>query len=168
VLIRLKKIQDGVILACHRKADDAEIQRTGHGGFFGPHDLLHYAVETTLGYTEGFFGLVSSGWSFKNFTRHDDPNYRSPPSQAIVAENIVAAFFMHLPDASPGDPEVLNILTEEINGDLAACLSAGKPPILTADQVAAIYLGFEELRRQWAAVPMDGHLELLFEDCPRE
>ncbi|HTV47979.1 MAG TPA: hypothetical protein VMG59_06005 [Phycisphaerae bacterium] len=126
MLIRLKKTHEGVVLACLRKAGDAEIQRTGHNGFFAPHDLMHYSVETTLGYHEAFFGLVSSGWSFKNFTRHDDPDYRPPPPQADMAENIVAVLSMHVRDAVLDDPEILSMVTEEINSDLAASMSRSK------------------------------------------
>jgi hypothetical protein len=78
MLIRIKKIDDGVVMACLRDGHEAEVQRTRHGGFFALHDLLHYSVETVLGFDQAFLGLMASGWSFENFTRHDDP----PPSSA--------------------------------------------------------------------------------------
>ena len=164
MLIRLKKTHDGVVLACLRKAGDAEIQRTGHDGFFASHDLMHYSVETTLGYNEAFFGLMASGWSFRNFTRHDDPNYRPPPPQSDLAENIVAVLSMHLRDASLNDPDVLSIVTEEINRDLAASMSRSIvcPPVLTEAQIAAIYRRFDGLFRRWKALPTGEHLELPF------
>jgi hypothetical protein len=164
MLIRLKKTHDGVVLACHRKAGDAEIQRTGLNGFFAAHDLMHYSVETTLGYHEAFFGLMDSGWSFKNFTRHDDPDYRPPPPQAQMAENIVATLSLHLRDALPDDPEVLNILTEEINRDLAASMSRSAvcPPSLTRAKIAEIYRRFEELLCRWKALSIGEYLELAF------
>ena len=68
MIIRMKKTGEGVVLACLRDGGEPEIQRTGHGGFFALHDLLHYSVETTLGFDEGFFGLMASGWSFDDFT----------------------------------------------------------------------------------------------------
>jgi hypothetical protein len=37
--------------------------------FFPAHDLLHYAVETTLGFHEAFFGLLAAGWAIDDFSR---------------------------------------------------------------------------------------------------
>jgi hypothetical protein len=166
MLIRLKKTRDGVVLACLRKAGDPEIQRTEHNGFFAPHDLMHYSVETTLGYYEAFFGLMASGWSFKNFTRHDDPDHRHPPPLAHVAENIVAVLSMHMREALVDDPEILSVLTEEINKDLASYMSRSTvcPPILTEGQIATIYRRFEGLFCRRKAVPIGEHLELAFPD----
>ena len=48
MLIRLKKVRDGVVLSCIRDGG-AAVQRTGHGGYFALHDLMHYAAETVLG-----------------------------------------------------------------------------------------------------------------------
>ena len=31
------------------------------------HDLIHYVVETTLGYREAFFGLLAAGWDIQDF-----------------------------------------------------------------------------------------------------
>jgi hypothetical protein len=69
MIIRMKKTGEGVVLACLRDGGQPEVQRTGHGGFFALHDLLHYSVETTLGFGEGFFGLMASGWSFDELAR---------------------------------------------------------------------------------------------------
>lgn len=37
------------------------------GAFFPPHDLTHYAVETVLRHTRGFYGLVADGWDLDDF-----------------------------------------------------------------------------------------------------
>ena len=41
-------------------------QTDRHAAFFALHDLTHFAVETTLGYARGFFGLIAEGWDFED------------------------------------------------------------------------------------------------------
>ena len=41
--------------------------RGATGAFFPRHDLTHYAVETVLGHTRGFYGLVADGWDLDSF-----------------------------------------------------------------------------------------------------
>jgi hypothetical protein len=55
--------------------------------FFPVHDLTHYAVETVLGHSRGFFGLVADGWNLTDFGT-PWPRGRLPadqdPSELIV------------------------------------------------------------------------------------
>ena len=164
MLIRMKKTGDGVVMTCLREGHAPEIQRTAHDGFFALHDLLHYAVETALGFDEAFLGLIATGWSFENFTRRDDPRYRPLPPQALAAEHIVNIFSLALREAVPQDQELVELLTEEINRDLAAAMrdSGVAAPKLAACEVAAICNTFGELSRRWAALPMGDALELAF------
>lgn len=164
MVIRLKKTGDGVVMTCLRDGHAAEIQRSGHDGFFALHDLLHYAVETTLGFDQAFLGLIASGWSFDNFTRRDDPRHRPLPGQALVAEHVVNLFSLALRTAPPQDPELLGLLTDEINRDLAAVMRKGDVPAprLTVDHVTTICERFGELSRRWATLPVREHLQLTF------
>ena len=164
MLIRLKKTSDGVVMTCLREGHAPEIQRTAHDGFFALHDLLHYAVETTLGFDEAFLGLIASGWTFENFTRRDDPRFRPLPPQALAAEHIVNLFSLALREALPQDQELVELLTEEINRDLAAAMrdSGIAVPTLAAGDVATITKTFDELSRRWAALPVGDALELDF------
>jgi hypothetical protein len=164
MLIRMKKTGDGVVMTCLREGQSPQIQRTAHDGFFALHDLLHYAVETTLGFDEAFLGLIAAGWSFENFTRRDDPRYRPLPGQALAAEHIVNIFSLALREAVPQDQELLELLTEEINRDLAAAMrDCGiVVPKLTARDIATITRTFGELSRRWAALSVGGELELTF------
>lgn len=164
MLIRFKRTINGVVLSCLRGGKSAAVQRTGHGGFFALHDLMHYAVETVLGFDEAFFGLLAAGWSFENFTRRDDPQYRPLPPQAVIAEFAVGILTQHNRERAIDDPDVLALLTEEINRDLAAAMrsAAVTPPKLTTFQVSEIYRVFESLVRRWACVEAGDHLELNF------
>lgn len=164
MLIRMKKTGDGVVMTCLREGHAAQIRRTAYDGFFALHDLLHYAVETALGFDEAFLGLIDSGWSFENFTRRDDPRYRALPPQALAAEHLVNIVSLALREAVPQDPQLLELLTEEINRDVAAAMrkSGVAAPKLSARDVATITTTFAELSRRWAALPVGGEIQLEF------
>ena len=52
------------------------------------HDFGHYAVESTLGWQEAFFGLLAQGWDIADFGCPDAATGRKPavPVQALQAE----------------------------------------------------------------------------------
>src|SRR4051812_23573535 len=59
--------------------------RVGPAEGYGPvHDLTHYAIEQTLGLSEGFLGLVASGWEISDFEVKGTA--RILPPEAVVAE----------------------------------------------------------------------------------
>ena len=61
-----------------------------YASFFARHDLTHYAVETTMGYRRGFYGLVAEGWDLSDF---GSPWPRGRlPADAEPAELIVGFF----------------------------------------------------------------------------
>ena len=84
--IELKKGRDRThSLACVR-ADGSRTWARVHP-FFPTHDLTHAAVESVLGYTEAFFGLVASGWELDAFA---EPGAASRlPREALWAEHLV-------------------------------------------------------------------------------
>ena len=88
--VLIKKKADGSAALSCRRADGSvtwQRQEGAHGRFFPLHDLTHFAVETELRYTEGFFGLVARGWDISDFGR---PWPRGKlPGQALLAELIV-------------------------------------------------------------------------------
>ena len=68
--IALTRRPDGDSLFRLTRADgSATWQRTlgATGAFLPSHDLTHYAVETLLGHTRGFYGLVADGWDLDSF-----------------------------------------------------------------------------------------------------
>ena len=84
--IRLKKGGDGPATLTLARPDGTRTWSRLHP--FSPvHDLLHYAVETTLEFNEAFFGLLVSGWDIDTFGEPGAPA-RMPP-QAMWAETIV-------------------------------------------------------------------------------
>src|SRR5262249_62175861 len=54
---------------------------------FPVHDLVHYCVESTLGFRDAFFGLIAAGWNLEDFGQ---PWPRGPlPDQALLSEQVV-------------------------------------------------------------------------------
>jgi len=88
--VLIKKRADGSAALSCRRADGSvtwQRQEGAQGRFFPLHDLTHFAVETELGYDQGFFGLVAAGWDITDFGR---PWPRGElPTQALLTELLV-------------------------------------------------------------------------------
>lgn len=162
--ISLKKTTDGVVLACTRPDGAAVVQRTGHGGFFALHDLMHFAVETTLGIRNAFFGLVAQGWDFGTFGDHGDPRYQSMPDEAIFAEHLVDIITRGFSDSVWLDPDLVALWAEDVNRELTAALSRNGRTArrIEADPPACVCRCFRDLANRWAEVPVGGQLALEF------
>ncbi len=58
--------------------------------FFAEHDLCHFVVETVLGYTTAFYGMIASGANFEDFNTPAAPVKGEEYSdEAMQAEQIV-------------------------------------------------------------------------------
>lgn len=84
----LKQADGSGVLRCTRQDGSFTWQKqVRHAAHFALHDLTHYAVETTLGYRHGFFGLVAAGWDLEDTTGKGS---RGPlPEEAVEVERIV-------------------------------------------------------------------------------
>src|SRR3954470_13925874 len=160
IIVRIKKGSDGrTALSCIRADGTTTWQRQqgGQAAFFPRHDLTHYAIETTLGVTEGFFGLVASGWDMSDF---GSPWPRGVlPPQANITELIVS--FLDLERAG-GD----RTTGEEINRKVAEyCGEKRLPPQIpiTEHDVAQVRRKRAELFAKWEAVAPGDAIELPFD-----
>src|SRR5438105_12967190 len=136
-----KKADGSGVLRCVR--DDGSTawqkQTDRHAAFFALHDLTHFAVETTLGYRRGFFGLVAEGWDFEDTTGQ---GARGPlPPEAAEVEGIAG-----LLDAERAGGIAWTV--EEFNEFAAAKGSRH----LTSDELARVKKRRSELFQQWSAV----------------
>ena len=64
-----------------------QIKKRCEGGLGAAHDLTHYAVETTLGLRQGFYGLLAQGWDIPGFEAKGTA--RQLPDEVLVTECIV-------------------------------------------------------------------------------
>src|SRR5689334_9427354 len=88
--IELSKLPaGGVLLKCTRADGSVTWQRNedGRGAFFAFHDLRHYAVESVLASTRGFYGLIASGWDISDTTGKGSRG--SVPDEAAAVEHLV-------------------------------------------------------------------------------
>jgi hypothetical protein len=116
-----------------------------HGAHFALHDLTHFAVETTLGYRRGFYGLLAEGWDFDDVT---GKGMRGPlPKEALEVERIVGVF-----DSERACGAMFTV--EEFN--------EYAPRELTEAEVLAVRKLRGELFERWFAVEPGRDLDLEF------
>jgi hypothetical protein len=86
LIFRIKKrIDANAVLVLVREDGSSTSGSIGPPSGYGPvHDLAHYVVERTLGLSEGFLGLVASGWEITDFEVRGTA--KRLPVEAILAE----------------------------------------------------------------------------------
>ena len=160
IVVRIKKGTDGrTALSCERADGTTTWQRQqgAQASFFPRHDLTHYAVETVLGHTKGFYGLVAAGWDLSDF---GTPWPRGPlPKDANLSEIIVGFFDRERASGQMGS-------AEEINDELAEFAEENGLPVpekLTEGDLSHVRKRRGELFSQWDAVRPGDALELPFD-----
>lgn len=125
-----------------------------NSGFYVQHDLMQYAVERTLGYTEAFFGLLAGGWKLRDF-EEPKPVIPRMPDQAVWAEALVNALAVEQRQGAT---------KAEFDESVArSCQQHDRPlPTVSTEQKAAIRAELERLTQTWDALPPNGKLELTF------
>src|SRR5580693_9300341 len=111
-----KRTDGGGVLRCTRANGSVtwQKQKTSHAAHFALHDLTHFAVESTLGYRRGFFGLITEGWEIEDTTGKGS---RGPlPPEASVVERIVGMF-----DTERGSGVL--VMAEDFNGHITRQLA---------------------------------------------
>lgn len=160
--IRLKRHSDGSASLALTRADDTVTWQRQKGSLalvFPPHDLTHYAVESTLGYRRGFYGLVAEGWEVGDFAV---PWPRGPiPEEAREVELIVGFFDAERRSMDQWSADAFN---EHAVKYVAAGKYAGKitPPILTEQQISRVRAVREALLERWFATAPGEAIELEF------
>ena len=155
--VQFTKRSDGtVVLRCLRRDGTATWQRhEKHATFFSFHDLSHFAVETTLGFRSGFYGLIADGWDIADT---DGKGKRGKLSAAsVLVEHVIGL----LDRERAGGAAILS--AEEFNAHIDDM--AGKDPSrprFTDAQLNNARDRIGQLHRQWAAVPVGSVLELTF------
>ena len=164
--VRFKRHPDGsASLTCTRRDGSVTWQRQ-HGPtalVMPAHDLTHFAVESTLGFRRGFYGLLADGWEITDFAK---PWPRGPiPDEALVVELIVGFL-----DAERRQGETMTADAFQIQAEqyVASRLAVGKTMPdglrpLTDDELARVRARRDDLLARWADVPVGGDLDLDFE-----
>ena len=85
----VKRTDGGAVLRCTR-ADGSvswQSQQGKQATFFPLHDLTHYAVESVLGTSLAFFGLIAAGWEIDDTT--GTGAHGALPDEAMFVEWVV-------------------------------------------------------------------------------
>jgi hypothetical protein len=112
VIISFQKKQNGAILNISRTDGSATWSKTDYNGVI--HDLCHYAVETTMGFKQAFYGFIDEGYDIGDFEkpRNQRPEALIPknlPVEALQAEHMAGLFQMSLTD-----PKMLDIYADNL------------------------------------------------------
>ena len=160
--VQLKRLTDGsAALSCTR-ADGSVIwqrQSGSRGLVFPAHDLTHFAVESVLGYANGFYGLLAAGWEFGDFAA---PWPRGPiPAEAREVELLVGLFEV---ERRMGGRWTAAQLPEQAKL-YAAAQKPGREVMvrrLADDEVARVEAVLQDLLERWSATRPGETLELEF------
>ena len=159
VIIEFAKRKDGhTVLRCIREDGSSTWQRNEnqHAAFFPLHDLTHYAVETELGFRQGFYGLIAEGWDIAETTGKTARG--ALPNETLEVEYLVSAFAA---ERASGDGST----AAEFN-ELAATFARAKgmpePRKLSDDELGRIRSRFNELAMKWRALIPGATMQLRF------
>ena len=158
--VLLTRRADGAaVMRCERADGTATWQR--HEGrnaaYFPFHDLTHFALESTLGFRQGFFGLIAAGWDVADT---GGKGARGPlPDEARLVEHLAGLLDRERVGGAPPLP------ADEVQAQLRMHEHAGRMgpiPALTDAQLDAVRARAAELHAAWAALPPGETLELRF------
>lgn len=159
--IRFKKRKDASVTLTFLRADGSVTQSTiGDARGFGPvHDLTHYVVESTLGISRGFLGLIAEGWTVRDFEQ--DAKSRIP-NDAVWVEGMAGALSFEVMAGQPmGFDESKLVELEKVIRERDP-----KPwahPEVAPEDFDTMRDALAKLVGYWRALPPGRSLELSFE-----
>ena len=159
MIIEFAKRKDGrTVLKCIRDDGSSTWQRNENqqARFFPVHDLLHYAVETELGFAQGFFGLIAVGWNI------DETTGKSPrgalPNEALEVEHLVSSFTAEWNSDAGWSSADFN----EQAAKFAETKGLPAPRPLSDDELTRVRTCFNKLTARWRDLPAGQTLTLDF------
>jgi hypothetical protein len=159
MVIEFTKHADGrTVLRCVRADGSVTWQRNDNRNalFFPLHDLTHYAVETELGYAQGFFGLVADGWEIDETTGKTARG--ALPNEALEVEYIVSAFSAE----SAGGVAASATEFNQLAATFANAKRMPRPRQLSEEDLVKVRARMSELFTAWSGVLPGETLRLEF------
>jgi hypothetical protein len=161
--IELTKLpMGGALLKCIRADCSIAWQRNEgrRGVFFAFHDLRHYAVESMLGYTEGFYGLIASGWDIHDTTGKGARG--ALPDGALAVEHLVGMLDADSTNEGRASAAELN----QYAASFAAQNNRPVPQRLSDQSLQDIRAMVSALHSRWASLPEGETMKLSFPQRP--
>ena len=116
--------------------------------FFVMHDLSHFAIERTIGYTEAFMGMLNRGMDIKEFENREKRLQLTIAPEAVFAENMANLFLMEIAQGN----------LEDFNRTLVQSFKAmGKEleaPVLLDQEIHSIRDYLRKLIDEWKNLEM--------------
>jgi len=161
--LRFKKRPDATVaFTCVREDGSWSSAPIGAAEGYGPlHDLAHFVVESTLGLTGGFLGLVARGWDIQDFDTRvlarigQEPDANDAGTAECLAGLLSGAMFT----GSAYSAEELNWSIREVAEKQAP---GWVYPTVTDAQFDAMWGQLTSLRARWDALGAGETLDLEF------
>ena len=150
VIIEFAKRKDGnTVLRCIRDDGSSTWQRNEnqHARFFPLHDLTHYAVESELGFTRAFFGLIAAGWNIDETTGKSARG--ALPIEALEVEHFVSSLMAEWNSSTEWSAPDFNAQSAAF----AESRGLPAPRSLTDQELARVRSRFKDLCERWRDLP---------------
>ena len=154
-----KQAAGGAVISCVRADGSVTWQR--HQGrqaaFFPLHDLTHFAVESELGFRNGFYGLLAEGW---NMDETGGKGARGPlPDEAIAVEHLVGMLDLERASGATWTAADFNMRASEF----ATSGGRSAPRAITESELARVRSLVRTLFERWNSLVPGGALVLAFD-----
>jgi len=154
--IQITKRRDGSgVLRCVRADGSLTWQKQERqAAFFALHDLTHFAVESMLGFRQGFYGLIEAGGDIEDTT---GLRTRGPlPVEALEVEYFVGSLDAERASGTTWTADEFN----QHAAIHAAESGRARPRLLTGQDLARVRARRDELFREWFALVAGATLDL--------
>ncbi|HVT86158.1 MAG TPA: hypothetical protein VHD35_13220 [Chitinophagaceae bacterium] len=125
--------------------------------FFVMHDLSHYALEKTLGYSTAFMGMLNDGMDIKDFEDREKRRQIIVSKEAAYSENMANLLLVEI---LQGNFENFN----EVSGQVFETSWKNFPvPHLSDEEINSVRTFLRQLLKQWKELPAGETMILNFE-----
>ena len=119
------------------------------------HDLLHYAVEASMGTQEGFWGALARGKTFADLNDRSGAPMQGLSGEIAWVEMMVGMMTGAVKRMDTPDAEIVAALRE-----YHAALGKELPPLITEDFVADVRERMRRLQGHWKATAYRSTMEI--------
>ena len=141
-----KGIKKSSILTIYR-SDGSSTWSKLHKGL-ETHDLAHFAVESTLGFTKAFYGIINEGYTIEDFIAPKEQRKNDVKPENLAAEALITEHVVNLLEV-----ELLNSgFNENLLEDLKTILDENNLPFpnkLNKDSLTEIRNVYHDLYNKW-------------------